>query len=101
MPIDGGLYSWNEITVNGIAQRAGVYAFYNINRELIYIGSSNNLRERFQGYWANNFQDDPCKRDTTCYRREVTENYEQRERELLEEYQRQHNQLPRCNDVIP
>lgn len=100
MPIRGDFYPWTENNVNNIPSRAGVYAFYD-SRVLIYIGSSNNLRERFQRYWSTNFQDDTCKRDTTSYKRELTNNYEQRERELLEEYRRQHNKLPRCNEVMP
>lgn len=101
MPIEGELYSWNERNVNTIAQDAGVYTFYYRNGELIYIGSTENLRERFQDYRRNNFSDDPCKKDTTHYKREFTNNHEQREQELLEEYKQEHNRLPRCNDIIP
>jgi hypothetical protein len=95
MSIGGNIYPWNENNVNAVRTQAGVYAFYDESRELIYIGSSNNLRERFQGYWNSNFEDDSCKRDTRYYRRGYTNNYEQKE------YQAQHGHLPRCNDRIP
>jgi len=101
MPINGILYPWNENNVNRAPQDSGVYEFYNRNGVIIYIGSSDNLRERFLGYWKSNFEEDPCKRSTIHYRREVTVNFVQRERELLQEYQRQHGNLPECNDVIP
>lgn len=101
MPIGGKLYSWNEENVNRAPASSGVYAFYDEHRELIYIGRSTNIRERFQGYWNSNFEEDPCKRATRSYRREVTDNHETREAELLDEYRRTHGRLPRCNERGP
>ena len=101
MPIGGDIYPWTEDNVNAVRQQAGVYALYDGNQVLIYIGSSNNIRERFQGYWNSNFEEDSCKRDTRYYRREYIDSYEHRETELLQEYRIRHGRLPRCNERIP
>ena len=99
--ISGKFYSWNEGNAKGIAAKSGVYGLYNNARVLIYIGSSSNLRERFTHYWNTNFDEDQCKKATKMYKREFTENYQARERELLQQHQREHGKLPDCNDVIP
>ena len=101
MPIQGDLYKWNEESVNAIAEKAGVYAFFDEKKNLIYIGEATNLRERFQGYWRTNFSKDPCKKATKSYRREFTELHKDREKELLEEYKRNNDgKLPKCNDIL-
>nr|MDO8098902.1 GIY-YIG nuclease family protein [Candidatus Njordarchaeota archaeon] len=101
MPIGGDFYEWNENNAKGIAERAGAYALYDAAKDLIYIGSSSNLRERFTGYWTTGFEGDKCKQATRCYKREFTESYESGEKELLEEYRRTYGRLPRCNEVVP
>lgn len=101
--LSGDFYAWSENNAKGIAESSGVYGLYETTNEegLIYIGSSSNLRERFTHYWDTNFPEDPCKRSTRHYKREFTSSYEARERELLEQYQREHNgRLPRCNERV-
>lgn len=99
--ISGDFYEWSEHNAKNIPEKPGVYAFYDEQRVLIYIGSSSNLRERFTHYWTTNFEEDPCKRDTKVYKREFTEDYKAREKELLEQYFREHGRLPRCNEKKP
>ena len=99
--ISGIYYNWSEDNTKKIAEKSGVYAFYDENKILIYIGSSSNLRERFRHYWTTEFEEDPCKRATDVYKREFTSNYEEREKELLLQYQKEHGDLPKCNEKIP
>ena len=102
--IDGDFYEWNENNAKNVPAQPGVYGLYERRSEegLIYIGSSSNLRERFTHYWNTGFAEDPCKRSTRYYKRELTSNYEAREKELLEQYRREHNgRLPRCNERVP
>ena len=101
MPIKGNYYTWKEKNVNEINVVAGVYTFFDRNKNLIYIGETTNLRKRFQGYWNTNFKDDPCKRATTSYKREFTDKHKEREEELLEEYKKEHDgKLPECNEIV-
>jgi excinuclease UvrABC nuclease subunit len=102
LSIAGDLYDWKEENAKNIPEKPGVYALFDAEKNLIYIGSSSNLRERFTGYWNTNFEEDTCKRATKYYKRELTESYESREKELLEEYKKFHNgKLPKCNEVLP
>ena len=98
--IAGDYYAWNEDNTKKIAEKPGVYALYDENYVLIYIGSSSNLRERFRQYWTTRFGEDVCKRATRTYKREFTTNYEAREKELLEQYEREHRRLPSCNERV-
>lgn len=102
--INSNFYEWKKSNTQNIAEKPGVYGlFENMKEEgLIYIGSSSDLRERFMHYWQTSFSDDPCKRSTKHYKREFTDSYEQRERELLEQYKSEHNgNLPKCNEKMP
>ena len=101
--IKGEKYNWSEESSKAWKEDPAVYELYSGN-ELIYIGSSGNLKERFMGYLNSKFADDPCKKATDSYKREyVTTESEARsgERAYLQEYQKAHGQLPRCNDRIP
>ena len=97
-------YEWNVKNAKNIPEEAGVYGLYEAmnDERLIYIGSSSNLRERFTQYWDTKFSEDQCKRSTRYYKREFTGSYESREKELLEQYKREHDgKLPKCNEVVP
>jgi excinuclease UvrABC nuclease subunit len=101
--IDGGFYDWNESNAKSSPLASGVYELFESQSEdsLIYIGSASNIRERFTSYWSTNFSDDPCKRATKFYKREVNNDYENREKALLEQYKVEHNgKLPRCNQIV-
>jgi len=96
MSISGDLYVWGE-RAKGVPEEAGVYAFYNKDRTLIYVGGSTNLRETFTHYLETSFSDDPRKRETRYYRRESTLNWKKRAKELLDEYGQKHGELPKLN----
>jgi excinuclease UvrABC nuclease subunit len=92
MPLNSSLYEWGE-GVKNAPSKSGVYALYDAQQNLIYIGSTTNIRERLLGYWSTNFADDSCKKGTTYYKREITSNYKEREKELIQRHK------PKCNDT--
>lgn len=96
MPISGKLYTWGN-KAKHVPAEPGVYALYNEDKDLIYIGKSFNLRNIFTHYLQSNFSDDPRKRETRYYKRELTPNQEERMKMLLEEYKQKHAELPECN----
>lgn len=96
MPISGEMYAWGSRARN-VPGQPGVYAFFDSVKVLIYIGASVNLRERFANYLETSFSDDPRKRDTRYYKRELTSEQENRMKELLDEYIHKHGRLPKCN----
>jgi len=56
MPIPGKMYVWEE-RAKYVPDEAGVYALYNEDKVLIYVGGSDNLRETFTHYLETNFHD--------------------------------------------
>jgi len=96
MPISGKMYVWND-RAKSVPEESGVYAFYDEDRFLIYIGQSTNLRERFAQYLETGFSKDPRKRETEYYKREFTSKPENRMKELLDEHRQKYGELPMCN----
>jgi hypothetical protein len=96
MPIQGKLYLWGE-RAKGVPEEIGVYAFYDKNRIMIYLGGSSNLRETFTRYLETNFSDDPRKRETVYYRRMSTPNWEETVKSLLDEYKKDCGAIPKLN----
>jgi len=94
MPISGKMYAWGE-RAKYVPEEAGVYALYNKDRVLVYVGGSANLRETFTNYLETNFSGDPRKLETKYYRRESTSNWEEKAKELLGEYNKEHEELPK------
>ncbi len=96
MAISGRMYYWGD-KARYVPEEPGVYAFYDKDQKLIYIGKSANLREDFAHYLETDFSGGSCMRETIYYKREVTSNQEYRMDELLREYQKKHSELPKCN----
>jgi hypothetical protein len=100
MPIQGKLYMWGE-KAKYVPEEMGVYAFYDKNRILIYVGGSSNLRETFTRYQETNFSDDPRKRETVYYRRMmITQNWEETVKKLLDEYKLDCGDIPKLNNPL-
>jgi len=99
MPIQGQLYLWGE-RAKGVPEETGVYALYDKNRIMIYVGGSSNLRETFSRYIETNFSDDPRKRETVYYRRMSTTAWEETVKNLLEEYRVECGDIPKLNNVL-
>lgn len=96
MPIQGNLYMWGE-RAKGVPEEAGVYAFYDKNRIMIYLGGSSNLRKTFTNYLETKFSDDPRKRQTVYYRRMSTPSWEETVKSLLGEYKKDCGDIPKLN----
>lgn len=96
MPISGRLYYWGD-KAKCVPEEPGVYAFYNADERLIYLGKSANLRKEFTNHLEENVRNDSCIRETKYYKREFTSEQEDRVKELLEEYTQEHGELPKCN----
>ncbi len=75
----------------------GVFVLYNRNKEIIYIGESDNLQQTFTKYVDNNFENDSAKQKTQSYQREFVEDPKERKRILLEDFKREYGKLPSCN----
>lgn len=78
----------------------GVYVLYNKNKEVIYIGESNNLEETFTRYVDTKFEGNECKQKTQSYQREFTNNTKERQKELIEMFKKESGRLPYCNTEI-
>lgn len=99
MPIQGKLYLWGE-RAKGVPEDTGVYAFYDKNRMMIYVGGSPNLRQTFRRYIETNFSEDPRKRETVYYRRMVTTNWEETVKNFLDEYKQDCGDIPKLNNPL-
>ena len=96
MPISGKMYVWGD-GAKHTPEESGVYALYNEDKVLIYIGESTNLREKFIHYLETNFSNDPRKRKTKYYKREFASKQGDRMKELLDEYRQKYGTFPKCN----
>jgi uncharacterized protein (UPF0212 family) len=96
MSISGKMYYWGD-KAKYVPEGPGVYAFYNEDEKLIYIGETINLREDFTQYLKTDFSNDPRKRETIYYKRESTSKPEERVKVLLNEYRQKHGEFPKCN----
>jgi len=100
LPISGRLYVWED-NAKFAPEKPGVYTLYDESEVPIFVGQSNNLREEFNKYLETRFSDSPCKGKTRFYRRELTENPEERQKQLLLELLEKHGEPPRCNNAEP
>jgi len=98
MLISGKFYVWGEKAKNAPSV-AGVYGLYDENYQLIFVGESSNLRETFAECLETNFSKEPCKLATRYYKRELTPSFGDRKKEILEEYGKKYDGLPRCNVI--
>ena len=79
---------------------SAVYVLYNRKKEAIYIGNSKNLEKTFSGYVDNDFEGNECKQKTQFYQREFVENPQERQLQLIEEFQKEAGNMPLCNAEI-
>ena len=80
-----------------VKAKPGVYVLYNRNKDVIFIGSSENLQETFTKYVDTDFENDSCKQKTASYQREFVENPEERKKQILEDFNNNYGKLPNCN----
>jgi len=94
--LDDELHLWLQ-SARFVKAKPSVYIFYDKNKDVIYIGESDNLQKQFAEYVDTNFKNDACKQKTHTYQREFVENPKERKRHLLEDYKEKHGKLPSCN----
>ena len=97
MPIASPRYAFNAVMVSGAPPDPGVFALWE-HDELIYygraLGGGATIQSRLRDHLAGA---DPCTARATHYGWEISSNPRRREAELLQEYERTHARLPRCN----
>jgi hypothetical protein len=101
MSISGDTYNFTEENVNKAPAYEGVYALYDGN-ECIYIGrgeGKEGVRARLQAHQRGD--EGECTQSATGYKRESSDNPKIAEGLLLQEYKKEHGELPRCNDIMP
>ena len=101
MALSDDRYPFTQENIDISPTDDGVYALYAENLT-IYIGKGdgvNGIRARLQAHKRGD--EGKCTQVASHYRREVCENPNSRERELLQEYKDANGKLPRCNDVMP
>ena len=91
------LHLWLESS-RFVKAKPGVYILYDKKNEVIYIGETNNIQERFTKYLETNFEDGICKQKTVAYQREFLYNPKERQNQLLEEFKNRFGRLPLCNE---
>ena len=96
--LDDKLRVWLE-SAKFVKSKPGVYVLYDKNKEIIFIGESQNLQERFSKYVDTNFGNDTCKQKTAFYQREFVEIPKEKIKQLLKDFKSEHGRLPVCNDV--
>jgi len=95
--LEDKLHLWLESS-RFVKAKPGVYVLYDKKNEVIYIGETNNIQERFTKYLDTNFKDDICKQKTVAYQREFLDNPKERQNQLLEEFKNRFGKLPLCNE---
>jgi len=100
MPINTQWWTFAGYMVDMDRDDPGVYELGNENDQVIYIGSSNELRRRLREH-LNEPSGTCVKRHAKKYRIEYTWDYKTRERQLYDEHVRVYGRPPICNDVRP
>lgn len=97
MPIDSSKHLFVHAMINKKApDTKGVFALYGPDKGVIYYGRSNkSIREELLSHC--NGKEVPCTQQAWYFSFELTNAVKKREKELLEEYQKTHAVLPRCN----
>ena len=96
--LDDKLRVWLE-SAKFVKGKPGVYALYDKNKDIIFIGESDNLAQTFTKYVDANFENDACKQKTAFYQREFVENPQERMKQLLEDFKNEHGKVPLCHDA--
>ena len=97
MPIRAQWWSFVEGLIEVDRDDPGVYELADKDGAVIYIGSSNELRQRLKEH-LNEAPYTCIRQKATHYRIEYTTNYTNRERELYKLHVATYGKPPRCND---
>lgn len=94
--LDGKVSVWLQ-SAQFVKAKPGVYVLYDKKLEPIYIGESENLQKTFEKYVNQDFDNNPCKQKTHTYQRTFVENPKEKQKQMLEEYEKEHGKIPCCN----
>lgn len=94
--LEGKVLLWLE-SARFVKSKPGVYVLYDKKLEPIFIGESDNLQKEFEKYVDTDFEGNECKQKTHTYQRTFVDNPKERQKQLLEDYQKMHEKLPTCN----
>ena len=98
MPITGPLLQFTDYNISVAPDNMGVYALHQ-DGELTYYGrASSSIRDRLQSHKSG--AEGPCTKAATHFNTELTSAPIAREKELLEEFERQYGRLPKCNERV-
>ena len=97
--LDDKMRVWTESS-QYVKKNPGVYVLYNRKKDLIYIGETDNLEERFAKYVNTEFEGDECKQKTSFYQRVTVENPKEMQLQLIEDFKNQTGNIPVCNAGI-
>ena len=97
MPTIGKMYVWGEKAQNA-PEEPGVYALYDEDSNLMFLGATENLQKEFRQNLETDFGDNLRKQKAKYYMRESTMQPHDRVKELLEEYKDVHGRYPLCNE---
>ena len=97
--LDDKFRPWLE-SAKFVKSKPGVYVFYDRNKNVIFMGESQNLQETFSKYVDTDFENDDCMQKTVSYQREFVENPKERMNQLLEDFKNEHGKLPVCMVLV-
>ena len=97
MPISSAKYDFSASNIERTPDRQGVYGLYQ-GGDTIYFGRGTSIRDRLRSHHRGT--EGRCTQSASLFNWEETGRPISREKDLLEEYQRQHGRLPRCNDRV-
>ena len=97
MPIASPRYAFTQTMVSGAPNDPGVFALWE-GDELIYYGHARGDSMTIQSCLREHLaRTTPCTERATHYGWEISANPSAREAELLREFERANQRLPRCN----
>jgi excinuclease UvrABC nuclease subunit len=98
MPIASPPYSFKATTIAGAPDEPGVYALLDQGEVIYYgraLGGATTIQSRLLDHLEGRV--DECTKRATHYSWEMSRRPAAREAELLNEFRRAHDRLPRCN----
>jgi predicted GIY-YIG superfamily endonuclease len=96
MPIDGPWWVFSDVLIDSERDLPGVYELGNAAGEVVYIGSSADVRRRLQEHW-----DEPANSSVKRYTTQYRVDYLACERVLYERHLKTHRKPPICSRSEP
>lgn len=86
---------WSKLSkVKSAPPKAGVYELANLKKEIVKIGEGENLNERLRGQMPS------LPKDVKFIRLLKTKAHEKLEKQMLEQFKKEHGRLPKYNERI-